>query len=186
MENKTTFRLDDVTIQRAADGMVIITPRRGRGCLSIGLLVGCVVAALLCGGGLVVNGVMQLFSSEGENPIGFILFGLFILAMFGSMAFLLFTRVKDAQNQKQVTISPIMNTITIGERVIPFSEVENIIRASGKTGVIKMEGVRISRFMLTMRNGEVIELGSLAIDNTRKDDGSDEIIYVLKKALRKV
>ena len=184
MEDKLTLKLDDVTIHRMEDGIVTITPRRGGRLLSIGLLIACGLTVLLCGGGLVVYGVIQLFSPEGDNPLGYIVFGLLVSAMFGSMGKHLFQQRQTSQKPELITLSPLLNSITIGERVIPFREVESVRTAKARTRVVKMEGVFTARVTLTLTNGEIFDLGSFASERTEMDERANEILALLKTALK--
>jgi hypothetical protein len=133
---------------------------------------------------MMVNGLRQLSSPESENPGGFIMFGLFVLIMFGGFAIHLFS---SARGRQVITIVPILNVVKIGERAIPFHEIADI--AVEKSPITMMEGVVAIKFMLYVNPDEKIELGYKAMesDKTEKIDKlTTEVIALLKSALKKI
>ena len=185
MDDKITLRLDDVIVQRAEDGTVTIAQKQGGNFVRIGLLIACVIVAFLCGGGLVVSGVMQLFNPESENPFGFIFFGVFVMAMFGYFTYYQFKQASTGSRHEPITISPIMNTIKIGDRVILFSEIVDV--GAIKSPILVTDAVAI-RFVLHVKPNEEIEIGRKVMDsnNIRQMDKFEiETITLLKQALRK-
>ena len=193
MDNKITLQLDNVTIQREADGIITITPKAGGSCVSISLLIGCILATLM-GIAWVVSGIFQLFHPTKDSNPATILFGLFVTAMFGSYALYLFVKMLSGQQQEQILISPILNVIKIGSREISFNEVVEIkahdrsiksnigdveIRAK------KMSGIRNIIFLLILSNGNEVELGEIAVGREKLDERETEIIAVLKKAIKR-
>ena len=172
---KTTFQLDDVTIQREADGTVTIQSKKGGGCITIGLLITTALITL-CGGAMAVEGVLQLFDPQSESAFQLIVFGLFVSVMFGSFAYFQFNKTRAGLKRAPVIISPITNTIKIGERVIPFSEVADVLADANPSGVFKMKGVAVARFGLELTKGEIVELGSLAAEKNNIDQRESEIL----------
>jgi hypothetical protein len=193
MDNKITFQLDNVTIQREADGIITITPKAGGSCVSIGLLIGCILATLM-GIAWVVSGIFQLFHPTMDSNPGTILFGLFATAMFGSYALYLFIKMLSGQQQEQIIISPILNLVKIGNREIPFSDIVEVAthHRSIKSHIgdlairaAEMNGIGNLRFQLILSNGDTVEIGEVAVNKSKLDERETEIITLLKKAIKR-
>jgi len=193
MSNEKTVRLDNVTMHREADGTLTINPKAGGGCVNIGLLIATVIVTF---GGLAasINGVFQLFNPESESNPGIIVFGLFACVMFGSYALYLYSKMPSRQRQEQITISPILNIVKIGDRVIPFGDIADISTHNqsikSRVGDFAIRGMKMNRigninFMLVLLNGDMLELGRLAVDKRNFDQREAEIIAFLKVALKK-
>lgn len=193
MDNKITLQLDNVTIQRAADGIITITPKAGGSCVSTILLIGCILATLI-GIAWVVSGIFQLFHPTMDSNPGTILFGLFATAMFGSYALYLSLKLLSGQQQEQIIISPISNVVKIGNRKIPFSDIvevstnyQSIKSHIGDLAIpaVKMNGISNINFMLVLANGEAVELGTLATEEGKLNEREIEVKTLLIETIRR-
>lgn len=185
INNKKTIKLDNTTFHRAADGTITITPKKGGGCVNIGLLIATVIVTL---GGLAasINGVIQLFNPESESNPGIIVFGLFACVMFGSYALYLYSKMRSGQQQEQITIPPILNVVKIGDREIKFNDITDI--AVEENPVPMMDEVVAIEFFFTLASGEKMELGRITIDGQKTEKIQKieaEVITFLKIATKK-
>ena len=184
MNAETKIKLDNATIQRTADGTVTITPKKGAGCVNIGLLVVTALVAVGTGVG-VFMGALQLIRRNEVN-VGGLLFGVVVTVMFGGYAYYLYRRMRAGKETKDITISPIILAVKIGERVIPFNDIVDI--ATREAPIPVMEDMVAIQFGFALTNDEIVELGQKAMDATKPEQIEKlktETLAVLKGAIKR-
>ena len=180
MNSEKTINLDNVTMHRALDGTVTISPKQGSGCVNIGLLIATAIVALLAGV-VMVNGVIQSIKPGGGSEPGVILFGLIVTFMFGGYAYYLYSKMHSGQKQAPLAVSPILNVIRTGDRTIPFNEIADV-SAEGAPAII--EGAGVAKFQFVLSNGTTLYLGQVTTDTEKLDQRKAEIITFLKIVIK--
>jgi len=184
MDNDIKIKLDNVTIYHAADGTITITTNKGGGCVTMGLLIATALVAV-GGGVLTVMGVIQMFNPNAEVNVGGVIFGLFMSLMFGIFAYYLYKRMHAGQATKEISISPIINVVKIGDRVIPFNDIVDI--ATREAPIPLMEGMVAIQFGFALTNGDIVELGRKAMESGKTEKVEQfrtEVESLLKGAIK--
>ncbi len=185
MDGEIRIKLDDATILQATDGTVTFTPRKAGGCVTMGLLI---VTALVAAGGiaLTVTGIIQLVKHKAEVNGGGVIFGFFMAAMFSLFAYYLYRKMRARRDLKEISISPIINVVKVGDRVIPFNDIVDIATKVGPIPIL--EGAVAIQFGLALKNSEIVVLGNKAMDAKspeKIEKLKTETLTLLKNAIRR-
>lgn len=184
MNNEKTITLDNVTMHRLADGTIIITVKKGRGCVTAGLMSSTAIVALLGGIATITNGVIPFFKPEGKYDSGVALFGFFVVLMFGGYAYYLYLKMRLGQKKEPITITPTLDVIKIGDRTIPFNDVADISAVEAPS--IMLEGAVTLMFLLALSDGNVLELGRVVVEKgSKSDQRKAETLSFLKQAIQR-
>lgn len=184
MNADRTIKLDNVTVHRAEDGTVTIAPRTGGGCLYIGLLITTAILALW---GLVatINGVIQIFTGKVDSDYSMALFGLIMTMMFGGFAYYAYNKMRYGQKKESITVTPILNVVKMGGSTIPFSDIAEVSAVESPS--IMLDGAVNLMFLLTLSDGNVLELGRVVVEKGGKSDQRKaDILDILKQAIKRV
>ena len=160
MNNEMKIKLDNATLRRGADGVITIS--KGGSCLTIGLLIGAAIVALVSVG-FTILGVVRFFDPTSEVGIGTIGGGLALIAFSGYATYYLYSSARRGQ----ITVVPIVDVVKVGKREIPFKDIANI--DTDESAIPMMNGVVALKFLFTLTTGETIELGRIAIDQAKTE-----------------
>jgi len=180
MSNEKIITLDNSRLHRMEDGTITITFNKGLGWINAGFLV---TTAVLAFGGLLMlmYGIVQLFKPDLGSALNLIGYGLVAILMFGGFTSYFFSKMRSGQRNEPLTISPILNGIEVGGRVIPFQEVVDILVEENPAII---SGLVVANFRFVLSNGSSLELGQVAVESKKWDRRKSEIIEFLRSGIK--